>query len=115
MNPSLWIVNAQGNDIGQDRINLGLSTWASKCSFASNTEVYCAVPKDLPEGAGLFPELADKTADILYKIDTTTGNKKLIAIPENASNISNIMVASGQTILYFTDKATGKIYSIQLK
>ncbi|MBN2884706.1 hypothetical protein JXE04_02160 [Patescibacteria group bacterium] len=115
MNPSLWIVNAQGDNIGQNRTNLGLSTWASKCSFATNTEVYCAVPVNLPEGSGLFPELADTTTDILYKIDTTTGSKKLIAIPENASNISSIMVASEQTVLYFTDKTTGKIYSIQLK
>jgi len=115
MNPSLWLVDAQGENIGQDRTNLGLSTWASKCTFATNTEVYCAVPKNLPEGSGLFPELADKSSDLLYKIDTTTGSKKLIAIPENASNVSSIMVASDQKTLYFTDKITGKIYSIQLK
>lgn len=115
MSPALWIVDAQGDNIGQNRTSLGLNTWASKCSFATNTEVYCAVPVNLPEGSGLFPELADKTTDNLYKIDVATGSKKLIAIPENASNISSIMVASGQTVLYFTDKTTGKIYSIQLK
>lgn len=115
MNPSLWIVDAQGDNIGQARTNLGLSTWANKCTFASNTEVYCAVPLNLPTGSGLFPELADKTTDNLYKIDLASGSKKLIAIPENASNISSIMVASGQTVLYFTDKTSGQIYSIQLK
>jgi streptogramin lyase len=115
MNPSLWLVDAQGDNSGQNRTNLSLSTWASKCTFASNSEVYCAVPKNLPEGSGLFPELADKTSDLLYKIDTVTGSKKLIAIPENASNISNIMVASDQKVLYFTDQLTGQIYSIQLK
>ena len=115
MNPSLWLVDAQGDNIGQDRTNLGLSTWASKCTFASNSEVYCAVPENLPEGSGLFPELADKTSDLLYKIDTNTGSKKLIAIPENASNISSIMVGSDQKVLYFTDKLTGQIYSVQLK
>lgn len=115
MNPSLWLVDAQGDDIGQNRTNLNLSTWASKCTFASNSDIYCAVPEDLPEGSGLFPELADKTSDLLYKINSTTGSKKLIAIPENASNISNIMVGSDQEILYFTDQTTGQIYSIQLK
>lgn len=115
MNPSLWIVNAQGDNIGQNRTNLGLSTWASKCTFATNDEVYCAVPDVLPEGAGLFPELADKTQDSLYKIDLKTGTKKLIAIPENATNVSSIMVPGAQNKLYFTDKITGQIYEINLK
>ncbi|MDD3285678.1 MAG: hypothetical protein PHG95_03545 [Patescibacteria group bacterium] len=114
MNPSLWIVDAQGDSIGQNRTNLGLSTWASKCTFATNDEVYCAVPENLPQGAGLFPELADKTTDNLYKIDLTTGAKKLIAIPSTASNVSSIMVGSDQQTLYFTDKSTGKIYEIKL-
>jgi len=114
MNPSLWIVNAQGDNIGRNRTNLGLSTWASKCTFASNEEIYCAVPENLPQGAGLFPELADKTTDNLYKIDLNTGAKKLIAVPSTAGNISNIMVDSNQKTLYFTDKNTGKIYEIKL-
>ncbi|HPY99778.1 MAG TPA: hypothetical protein PK009_03100 [bacterium] len=114
MNPSLWIVNAQGDNIGRNRTNLGLSTWASKCTFASNEEIYCAVPENLPQGAGLFPELADKTTDNLYKIDLNTGAKKLIAVPSTAGNISNIMVGSNQKTLYFTDKNTGKIYEIKL-
>ena len=115
MNPKLWIVDAQGDQIGQNRTNLGLDTWASKCTFATNNNVYCAVPENLPQGAGLFPELADTTQDLLYKIDVKTGTKTLIAIPENASNVSNIMVGSTQDKLYFTDKSTGLIYSINLK
>jgi len=115
MNPRLWIVDAQGDNIGQNRSNLGLDTWASKCTFATNNEVYCAVPENLPQGAGLFPELADKTRDLLYKIDLNTGTKKLIAIPENAVNVSNIMVPSNQDKVYFTDFTTGLIYSINLK
>ncbi len=115
MNPSLWIVQAQGDNIGQNRTNLGLNTWASKCSFATNNEVYCAVPNNLPEGAGLFPELADKTNDSLYKVDLKTGAKKLIAVPEGVSNVSSIMVADNQNQLYFTDKNSGLIYEIKLK
>jgi hypothetical protein len=115
MNPRLWIVDAQGDNIGQNRGNLGLDTWASKCTFATNNEVYCAVPENMPQGAGLFPELADQTRDLLYKIDLSTGTKKLIAIPENAVNVSNIMVPSSQDKIYFTDFTTGLIYSINLK
>lgn len=115
MNPRLWIVDAQGDNIGYNRTNLGIDTWASKCTFATNSEIYCAVPESLQEGAGLFPEIADQSHDLLYKINTQTGSKTLIAIPENAVNISDIMVGDSQDKLYFTDKTTGRIYSINLK
>lgn len=115
MLPSLWIVNAQGENIGQNRTELGLNTWADKCTFASNTDLYCAVPETLREGAGLFPELADETSDLLYKIDLATGAKKLIAIPQTDANINNIMVSGDQRTLYYTDKFTDRIYSIQLR
>lgn len=115
MNPKLWIVDAQGDDIGYNRTNLGLDTWASKCTFATNNEVYCAVPQNLPQGAGMFPELADKSQDLLYKINTKNNTKTLIAIPDNARNVTDIMVASSQDKLFFTDATTGRIYSINLK
>lgn len=113
--PRLWIVNAQGETINTNRTDLNLATWSSKCTFASNTEVYCAVPENLENGAGLYPELADRTKDNLYKIDLTTGVKKLIAVPDGTYNISQIMVPENQDTLYFTDKKTDQIYSVQLK
>ncbi|MGE5425836.1 MAG: TolB family protein [Bacillota bacterium] len=115
MNPSLWIVGAQGDEIGQNRTELGLNTWAEKCNFATNTDLYCAVPESLPEGAGLFPELATNTSDLLYKIDLKTGAKKLIAIPDSGATIANIMVSDTQDLLYYTDAQTGKLYEIRLK
>jgi len=115
MNPKLWIVDANSDTIGQDRGSIGLSTWASKCTFASNSEVYCAVPDQLPQGAGLYPELADQTKDSLYKIDLTTGSQKLIAVPDGSYNISQIMVPDSQDYLYFTDKFSGSIYKVNLK
>lgn len=115
MNPRLWIVDAQGDNIGQHRTNLGLDTWASKCSFATNNEVYCAVPRNLPAGAGMFPELAETSQDLLYKINIKNNTKTLIAIPENARNVTDIMVGSSQDKLYFTDATTGRIYSINLR
>lgn len=113
--PRLWIVNAQGDAINTNRIDLDLATWSSKCTFASNTEVYCAVPENLEAGAGLYPELADRTKDNLYKIDLTSGVKSLIAIPDGTYNISQIMVPPDQNNLYFTDNKTDQIYSVKLK
>ena len=114
LNPQLWIVNASGDTIGQNRQSISLNTWADKCTFASNNEVYCAVPETLTRGSGLYPELADKTKDNLYKINLTTGTKELIAIPDGAYNISEVIVPADKDILYFTDKTTGRIYKIDL-
>jgi hypothetical protein len=115
LKPRLWIVDAASDTISQNRRSFDLQTWASKCTFSSNTEIYCAVPENLEKGAGLFPELADRTKDDLYKIDLKTGTKKLIAVPDGTYNISQIMVPGNQNYLYFTDKATGMIYKINLK
>ena len=114
LNPRLWLVSASVDSIGQGRRSLDLMTWAHKCTFATNTDVYCAVPQSLPEGAGLFPELADQTRDILYKIDLKTGAKKLLAIPDGAYNVSEIMVPENQDVLYFTDKKSSELYKIDL-
>lgn len=113
-NPRLWIVDAASDTIGQNRSSFNVQTWASKCTFATDTEIYCAIPNELPEGSGLLPELADRTNDSLYKIDLKTGTQKLIAIPDGAYNISSVMVAADQDYLYFTDKFSGSIYKIDL-
>jgi len=113
--PRLWIVNAQGDQIDTNRTDLSIATWSNKCTFASNTEVYCAVPENLPTGAGLYPELADQTQDDLYKIDLTTGTKTLIAVPNGVYNISQIVVPTDQSNLYFTDNKTNQLYSVKLK
>lgn len=115
LKPNLWIVNAQGENIGSGRKNLNVETWADKCVFAGTKDVYCAVPENLEEGAGLFPELAKNTHDYLYKIDSVTGLKKLIAIPDNTYNMSNLIISDNGYYLYFTDETTQKIYKIKLK
>lgn len=114
LNPQLWIVDSTADTIGQNRQSISLNTWANKCTFASNSEVYCAVPETLAKGSGMFPELADKTKDNLYKINLTTGTQELIAIPDSAYNISEVMVPAGQNSLYFTDKTTNQIYKVSL-
>ena len=113
--PSLWIVDAQGDNIGRGRKNLKINTWADKCTYVNDTEIYCAVPEELPEGAGMFPELAASTKDRLYKINTVTGLRKLVAVPDSTYNMSNLVVSENGYYLYFTDKTTKRIYKIKLK
>lgn len=115
MNPRLWVVGGSPDKIGQTRTSLDLMTWANKCTFATNNDLYCAVPESLPEGAGLFPELADSSKDLLYKIDLKNSTKQIIAIPDGAFNVSDLMVPENQENLYFTDKTSGSLYKIDLK
>lgn len=115
MKPKLWISNAQGENIGAGRKSLNIETWADKCVFADDVNVYCAVPKKLEEGAGLFPKMALNTSDNLYKINTKTGLKKLVAVPDGNYNISNPIIADNGQYLYFTDEVSGRLNKIQLR
>lgn len=115
LKPELWTTNAQGENIGTGRAKLNVQTWADKCTFASKTEIYCAVPEELEEGAGLFPELAENTRDNLYKIDIQTGLKRLIAIPAGQATMSDLIVSENADYLYFTDVNTGLLNQIKLK
>jgi len=115
MKPNLWVVNAEGESIGSNRKNLNIETWADKCAFSNDTELYCAVPNSLEEGSGLFPELAASTIDRLYKIDTRTGLKKLVAVPDGEYNMSDVIVSENGYYLYFTDKSDGTLHKINLK
>ncbi len=115
LKPKLWLAETENGNIGSMTKGISLETWASKCTFATNDEVYCAVPKNLPTGAGLFPESADQTTDDLYKINLKTGTKNLIAIPKGDFTISQVLVTDKQDKLYFTDKQTGQLYQINLK
>lgn len=115
LKPMLWVVNASGDAIGSGRKSLNVETWAEKCAFADEHSIYCAVPQELERGAGIFPELADRSYDTLYKIDINTGLKKLVAIPDGLYNISNIMISDDGGVLYFTDKSQNEVYKINLK
>ncbi|MFH1412887.1 MAG: hypothetical protein ABIG10_02560 [bacterium] len=111
--PMLWRVDAQGDNIGANRLPLELETWADKCVFSSNSELYCAVPRELETGAGLFPNLGDRTSDDLYHIDLATGTKTYLS---NAGyyNMTNLIITNDQKYLYFTDKITGRLHKIEL-
>ena len=115
LKPELWLANAQGESIGTGRNKLDIQTWANKCVFSTATEIYCAVPESLEEGAGLFPDLAKGTKDNLYKIDVKTGTKKLIAIPDGDFTMSNLIVSDNGYYLYFTDANAETINKIKLK
>jgi sugar lactone lactonase YvrE len=113
--PLLWIVDAQGDNIGNNRKSLGINTWANKCTFADDNTVYCAVPQTMERGYGMMPELSDTTPDTFYKIDLTTGLKTPVAVPYGTYTADKVTISADGQYLYFTDKTTGRIQRIQLK
>lgn len=115
LKPSLWAANAQGEAIGSGRKNLNVQTWADKCVFDSDNETaYCAVPDQIEEGAGIYPDMANATPDKLYQINTYTGMKKLLAIPDQSVSMRNLVLTENGRNLYFSNP-DGKIYKIKLK
>lgn len=112
--PELWVADAQSNTIGNNRRRLGLETWGNKCAFATNEKIYCAVPTELPFGAGLEPNIANNIPDQIYEVNLKTGSKKLIAVPDGNHTISQIIITNDVGSLFFSDKNNNKIYKINL-
>jgi hypothetical protein len=115
LKPLLWVVDGTPGTLGNNRRSLGLNTWADKCTFASATTLYCAVPANLPANSGLARTLFRDTPDYLYKVDIESGRSTLIAIPEEARTLENLSVTGDESALYYTNADTGRLEMIRLK
>jgi len=116
--PNLWVTQGRTSELGDLKVSLNVGTWPDKCTFASNTKLYCAVPQGLPRGAGLYPEIADDYPDNFYSIDLNSGIKSLLASPVGelgSYSATNLTLSPDGTVLYFTDRNTGRLQSIRLK
>ena len=113
MKPLLWTSEAQGEAIGANLKPLNLETWANKCTFISDTQAYCAVPQNLPDGAGLSPTSADDIGDSLYLVDLISGQSTAIDTG-NVYNMTNLLVTNDKKFIYFTDKKSGRLYKLPL-
>ena len=113
--PQLWIVDGSPDRIGANKTPLGLTTWVDKCTFASVSAIYCAVPETLPRGVGLYPAAAGNSPDRIWRIDLVSGAREQIAIPSENHTIDSIVVSEDGRQLYFTDKISGQLYKINLK
>lgn len=112
--PELWIVAGQGDSIGANRKTIGLNTWADKCTFQSERFVYCAVPISLDTGAGFAPDIANYTADTIYKIDLQTGIKSEISQGGDTHTVNTMFTSPDGKTLYFTDKNQPGIFDVKL-
>ncbi len=113
--PELWVMDSIGDEIGDNRRSLGIATWSNKCAFSDAQYVYCAVPPSLPTGAGLIQDAMDNADDVLVKINVSTGERTKLAETPTAQTISKVVVTKDQKTLYYTDKQTGRIFTMKLE
>lgn len=111
--PSLWYVDAKGDRNGKTRLRLSLKTTVDRCTFYSESTLYCGVPSTTPAGSGGSPEILTGP-DYLYKVSLPSGNATLLAIPAVSTTISNISIDEDERTLYYTD-TQGKLNMIRLK
>lgn len=113
--PMLWVSDASGQDIGRNRQKLNLMTWADKCVWKNDKEIVCAVPIDLPTGAGYDKTRFMDIPDNIYYINLETGLSQKINTGDQNHPISQPVLSQDQSKLIFTDSVTGKLYSYKLK
>lgn len=112
--PTLWIAGGSGDNIGTNRQNLQIQTWADKCSFQNSSTLYCAVPTNLEQGAALERDVARQTPDSIYKIDLTTGTRQII-LPASGDAVKTLTTSPDGRYLFYTDEATGRLHKVELK
>ncbi len=101
--PTLWSVDVSGSDIGSDRARYEVETWVEKCTFANETTVYCAVPREIDDNDGLDPELVDSPDDV-YRVDIKSGRSILVASPDLDYQMFNLSITDDEETLYFTNE-----------
>jgi len=114
---SLDIMNANGGEFQ----NLSVPTFVSKVVWSKdNKTLYFALPGSIPENAVLPNDYIDKpiyTKDTFWKMDTTTGKKSRLAeLKEVTQNFdsTDLFLSPNEDILFFTDRATKRLYRIDL-
>lgn len=112
--PELWVSGGSASNMNQNRTKLGINTWADKCVWKDIVTIYCAVPNNLPRGAGLQPELFRDTTDTFVKIDLRSGAQLNLGTPEGAGAITSPVLTNNGDAILFTDGRTGRLYQFNL-
>jgi hypothetical protein len=109
---SLWYTRGSG-DVGSERRRINLETWVEKCTFSSESIVYCAVPREGQAYSGFDPEDVFSPDDV-YEINVKTGATRLVGSPILDLRMFNLSVSPDGRDLYFTDQA-GRLNLMRLR
>ncbi len=111
--PTLWLVNGSGQLLGGNRTPLDIQTWADKCVFRGTTSLVCAVPQQLPDGAGLVRLGVPATTDRLIELNLQSQVKRDILTDRPISADTLTLSPDGKT-LFINDRVDGKVKKIPL-
>ncbi len=113
--PDLWITSGEPATMGAGRRNLHILTWADKCVWADDTNIYCGVPQDLPDNAGMQRSDFATYPDDVFHINLQSGTFQKINLPNQVHSIRQPVLNRDHSKFIFTDTETGKIYSYDIK
>lgn len=105
------------NSLGREPEKLKIKTIAEKCAWASNKEIYCAVPKFLPQGAVLPDDYLTgevNTSDMILKINLEKNDTSFV-FAEGDFDVSDLIVTKAQDFLFFADRNDGNLWGLKLK
>jgi len=112
-NPKLAIYNKKGE---KKHLN-DISTVIDKCAWASDSiNVFCAVPKNWPEGMVLpddYYKRVNLTVDDVWKINTETGEKNLLA--SDLGDIKNLIIDNSESNIFFINRSDQVLYKLNLR
>lgn len=113
--PLLWISGANGDSINENRRSLPLNTWADKCTWRTESELICAVPDGLGDGAGLQRDQFNNLTDFIYRINLNDGSMTNLGKPSMNANVTQPTLSSSGDALIYTDRNSGQLmrFSIQ--
>jgi len=113
----LLLMNRQGGEIQ----SLMFPTFTSKCSWSSDSKnLYCAMPGNIPDSAILpndWQEGKITTSDTFWKIDTSTGKKERLVVPEKIGesyDVLNPFLSHDEKNFFFINKQDQKLYKLSL-
>jgi len=112
---------AIANDRGGEYKNLDIPTFVSKTAWSrDNKTVYYALPGNVPANAILPNDYNDKkflSTDTFWKVDVATGEKSRIVPLDKIGgqyDANSLFLNSDESLLFFINRADGKLYKIDL-
>lgn len=113
--PNLWISSGEPSTMGAGRKNLHIQTWADKCVWADDSNLYCGVPQGLPINAGIQRSDFATYPDDVYHINLLNGTFQKINTPDQTHPIRQPVLNRDHSKFIFADTETGKIYSYDIQ
>ncbi|MCD6149438.1 hypothetical protein J7J13_01475 [bacterium] len=99
---------------------LNVPTLVSKCVWADEKNVYCAIPTSIPDDAMMPDDYYNKkitTKDTFFKINVLNGkSERIVDLEEitSAYDAENLMVSLYEGCLFFVNRIDGKLYRIDI-